>query len=87
MIRRAVLEEPQASRRLERGAQSDHRAPEQFTAARVSFTCTPFRNKVLYCQRFKAGSEAQRDKPKGTLVSEIRIAMLLMMMLVGDVVG
>ena len=33
---------------------------------------------VLYYQRFKAGSEAQRGKPKGTLESEIRIAMLLL---------
>ena len=30
---------------------------------------------VLYYQRFKAGSEAQRGKPKGTLESEIRIAI------------
>ena len=33
---------------------------------------------VLYYQRFKAESEAQRGKPKGTLESEIRIAMLLL---------
>ena len=33
---------------------------------------------VLYYQRFKAGSEAQRGKPKGTLESEICIAMLLL---------
>ena len=32
----------------------------------------------LYSQRFKAESEAQRGKPKGTLESEIRIAMLLL---------
>ena len=33
---------------------------------------------VLSYQRFKAESEAQRGKPKGTLESEIRIAMLLL---------
>ena len=33
---------------------------------------------LLYEQRFKAESEAQRGKPKGTLESEIRIAMLLL---------
>ena len=33
---------------------------------------------MLYYQRFKAESEAQRGKPKGTLESEIRIAMLLL---------
>ena len=33
---------------------------------------------LMYEQRFKAESEAQRGKPKGTLESEIRIAMLLL---------
>ena len=36
------------------------------------------RDSVLCYQRFKAGSEAQRGKPKGTLESEIRIAVLLL---------
>ena len=33
---------------------------------------------VMYYEREKAKSEAQRGKPKGTLESEIRIAMLLL---------
>ena len=32
----------------------------------------------VYYEREKAESEAQRGKPKGTLESEIRIAMLLL---------
>ena len=33
---------------------------------------------MLYNQRLKAKSEVQRGKPKGTLESEVRIAMLLL---------
>ena len=33
---------------------------------------------LFITKREKAESEAQRDKPKGTLESEIRIAMLLL---------
>ena len=60
MIRRAVLEEPKASRRLERGAQSDHRAPEQFTAARVSFTSHLSETRCCIANGFK-----QEARPKG----------------------